>query len=151
MAAQAVPSPPAAPDPGRRPVVTSSQPRPGCRLLRLHRTTIGDKAVVAVTGIVFLLFQIAHMRGNLKIFLGRADSNSHAARLRNAGTPAPPHRTLRTAIAPVTIKAFLAFGLLLLNNGTALQVAELDEPWAEGGRTRIRPGLSGRLTTGTSR
>lgn len=55
-----------------------------------------------------------------------------------------------TGLDPVTIKAFLAFGMLL-NNGAALQVAELDEPWAEGVRTRIRPGLFDHITTGTSR
>ncbi|MGA5896229.1 hypothetical protein [Streptomyces venetus] len=33
----------------------------------------------------------------------------------------------------------------------ALQVAESDEPWAEGGRTRVRPGLFDHITTGTSR
>lgn len=51
---------------------------------------------------------------------------------------------------PVTIKAFLAFGMLL-NNGAALQVAELHEPWTEGVRTRIRPGLLDHITTGTNR
>ena len=51
---------------------------------------------------------------------------------------------------PVTIKAFLAF-VLLLNNGAALQVADLDEPWAAGARTRIRPGLFGHITTETNR
>jgi hypothetical protein len=55
-----------------------------------------------------------------------------------------------TGLDPVTIKAFPAFGMLL-NNGAALQIAELDEPCAEGVRTRIRPGASGRITTGASR
>ena len=55
-----------------------------------------------------------------------------------------------TGLDPVTIRAFLAFGILL-NNGAALQVAELDEPWAEGVRARIRPGLFGHITTGTNR
>jgi AcrR family transcriptional regulator len=55
-----------------------------------------------------------------------------------------------TGLDPVTIKAFLAFGMLL-NNGAALQVAELDEPWARGVRTRIRPGLFDHITTETNR
>ena len=54
-----------------------------------------------------------------------------------------------TRLDPVPIKAFLAFGMLL-NNGDALQVAKLDEPWAEGARTSIRSGLFGHITTGTS-
>ncbi len=55
-----------------------------------------------------------------------------------------------TGLDPVTIKAFLAFGMLL-NNGAALQVAELGEPWAKGVQTRIRPGLFEHITTETNR
>ncbi len=55
-----------------------------------------------------------------------------------------------TALDPVTIKAFLAFGMLL-NNGAALQVAEVREPWAKGLRTRIRPGLFEHITADTNR
>jgi AcrR family transcriptional regulator len=55
-----------------------------------------------------------------------------------------------TELDAVTIKAFLAFGMLL-NNGAALQVAELDEPWAKGVRTRIRPGLFDHIATETNR
>jgi AcrR family transcriptional regulator len=55
-----------------------------------------------------------------------------------------------TGLDPVTIKAFLAFGMLL-NNGAALQVAELEEPWAKGVRTRIRPGLFDHIATETNR
>lgn len=55
-----------------------------------------------------------------------------------------------TALDPVTIKAFLAFGMLL-NDGAALQLSEVDEPWAKGVRTRIRPGLFDHITTGTNR
>lgn len=47
---------------------------------------------------------------------------------------------------PVTVKSFLAFGMLL-NNMAALDVAELDEPWARGVRTRIHPGLFEHITT----
>lgn len=55
-----------------------------------------------------------------------------------------------TGLDPVTVKAFLAFGMLL-NNGAALQVDALDEPWAEGVRTRVRPGLFEHVTTATNR
>jgi AcrR family transcriptional regulator len=55
-----------------------------------------------------------------------------------------------SGLDPVTIKAFLAFGMLL-NNGAALQVAELNEPWARGVRTRIRPGLFDHITAETNR
>ncbi len=55
-----------------------------------------------------------------------------------------------TGLDPVTIKAFLAFGMLL-NNGAALQIAEVDESWAKGVRTRIRTGLFDHITTKTNR
>jgi len=54
-----------------------------------------------------------------------------------------------TGLDPVTIKAFLAFGMLL-NNSAALHVAELDSPWAEGVRTRIQAGLFQHITTETN-
>ena len=50
-----------------------------------------------------------------------------------------------TGLDPVTVKSFLAFGMLL-NNAAALDVADLDEPWAAGVRTRIRPGLFAHIT-----
>ena len=55
-----------------------------------------------------------------------------------------------TGLAPVTVKAFLAFGMLL-NSNAALQAGELDEPWAAGVRTRIRPGLFEHITAETNR
>ncbi|MFL6119192.1 TetR/AcrR family transcriptional regulator [Actinophytocola sp.] len=55
-----------------------------------------------------------------------------------------------TGLDPVTVKSFLAFGMLL-NNVSALDVAELDEPWAEGVRTRVQAGLFEHITTDTNR
>jgi hypothetical protein len=40
---------------------------------------------------------------------------------------------------------------MLLNDGAALQVTELHEPWAMGVRTPIRPGLFDHMTTETNR
>lgn len=56
----------------------------------------------------------------------------------------------RSGLDPVTIKSFLAFGMLL-NNMAALDVTDLDEPWAHGVRTRIDPGLFEHITTDTNR
>ena len=55
-----------------------------------------------------------------------------------------------TGLDPVTVKSFLAFGMLL-NNGAALEVREVDEPWAQGVRTRIQPGLFTHITSETNR
>jgi hypothetical protein len=54
-----------------------------------------------------------------------------------------------TGLDPLTIKAFLAFGMLL-NDVAALQAGEVDEPWAAGVRTRIRPGLFEHITAETN-
>src|SRR4051794_1106113 len=55
-----------------------------------------------------------------------------------------------TGLDPVTVKSFLAFGMLL-NNVAALGVDEVNEPWANGVRTRIHPGLFEHITTETNR
>jgi len=55
-----------------------------------------------------------------------------------------------TGLDPVTVKSFLAFGMLL-NNGAALEVREVDEPWADGVRTPIQPGLFTHITAQTNR
>ena len=55
-----------------------------------------------------------------------------------------------TGLDPVTVKSFLAFGMLL-NTAAALAIDELDEPWANGVRTRIHAGLFEHITTGTNR
>jgi AcrR family transcriptional regulator len=50
---------------------------------------------------------------------------------------------------PVTVKTFLAFGMLL-NTSAALDFAEVEEAWAREARTRIRPGLFGHITSETN-
>jgi AcrR family transcriptional regulator len=55
-----------------------------------------------------------------------------------------------TGLDPVTVKTFLAFGMLL-NNVAAIDVDELDEPWVKGVRTRIHPGLFEHITAATNR
>src|SRR5947208_6281175 len=51
------------------------------RVARFYESTIGKKAVMAVTGLILFGFLIAHMLGNLQIFLGRAVMNHYAETL----------------------------------------------------------------------
>ncbi|TYK49242.1 succinate dehydrogenase cytochrome b subunit [Actinomadura decatromicini] len=67
----------------------------------IYRTTVGKKAVMAVTGGVLVLYLVAHMVGNLKIFLGAEDFNHYAEWLRTMGEPAVPRRTVLTLIEVV--------------------------------------------------
>lgn len=55
-----------------------------------------------------------------------------------------------TRLDPVTVKTFLAFGMLL-NTNAALGLAEVDTRWARGIRTRIRAGLFRHITSRTNR
>jgi succinate dehydrogenase / fumarate reductase cytochrome b subunit len=49
------------------------------RLIRLFRTSIGRKLVVALTGVLLLGFLLAHMAGNLVILQGPDALNAYAA------------------------------------------------------------------------
>jgi succinate dehydrogenase / fumarate reductase cytochrome b subunit len=53
----------------------------------LYRTSIGKKAVMAVTGFILYLFMILHIYGNLKVFEGREKFNAYSDYLRTAGNP----------------------------------------------------------------
>jgi succinate dehydrogenase / fumarate reductase cytochrome b subunit len=57
------------------------------RLLVLWSIVIGKKVVMAVTGAVLILFVIAHMVGNLKIFSGPEEINAYSRFLREVGWP----------------------------------------------------------------
>ncbi len=50
-------------------------------------STIGTKLVVAVTGVLLVLFVIGHMLGNLQIYLGPEAVNSYAAFLKSKPGP----------------------------------------------------------------
>lgn len=49
------------------------------------------KLIMAVTGMIFGLYVIVHMVGNMKIFMGESDFNAYAAFLRTVGYPAIPN------------------------------------------------------------
>lgn len=57
------------------------------RLLAIWTSVIGKKVVMAVTGAVLILFVIAHMVGNLKIFSGAEEINAYSRFLREVGWP----------------------------------------------------------------
>ena len=52
---------------------------------RTWGTSVGKKSVMAVTGIIFLLYVIAHMIGNLKIFFGIETFDAYSQHLRELG------------------------------------------------------------------
>lgn len=52
-------------------------------LVRAYRSSLGKKYIMAISGFALFLFVIAHMAGNLQIFLGRDAINSYAAFLKS--------------------------------------------------------------------
>ncbi len=57
------------------------------RLFTFFRSSIGMKAVMAVTGLILVLFVIGHMVGNLKVFQGPEKFDAYAEFLREVGEP----------------------------------------------------------------
>jgi succinate dehydrogenase / fumarate reductase cytochrome b subunit len=52
------------------------------RVLTFYRTSVGKKAVMAVTGLIWWGYVIVHVLGNLQIFAGAAQLNAYAAFLK---------------------------------------------------------------------
>lgn len=58
------------------------------RLLASIRSPVGQKVIMALTGVIMVGFVIGHMIGNLKIFQGAEHLNAYAEFLRTVGAPA---------------------------------------------------------------
>jgi succinate dehydrogenase / fumarate reductase cytochrome b subunit len=70
--------------------------------------SVFKKAVMAVSGIIMVLFLIAHMVGNLHVFQGAESFNDYSHWLRSFGEPALPPRTLLTTIEIVLLVSVIA-------------------------------------------
>jgi succinate dehydrogenase / fumarate reductase cytochrome b subunit len=70
--------------------------------------SVFKKVVMAISGIIMLLFLIAHMIGNLHVFQGAESFNHYSEWLRTVGDPALPPRTLLTVIEIVLVVSVLA-------------------------------------------
>lgn len=71
----------------------------------MWRTTVGKKAVMAVTGLVMLGYLVAHMAGNLKIFSGPEEFNDYSHWLRTIGQPAVGHEWVLWLVRVVLLAA----------------------------------------------
>lgn len=58
---------------------------------RAVRTTIALKILMAASGLIFVLFVLVHMYGNLKAFQGEITYNTYAEGLRTLGEPELPY------------------------------------------------------------
>jgi len=92
----------------------STERRP--QAVALPRSSVGKKAVMAVSGIVMLLYLIAHMAGNLHAFGGRAEFNHYSHWLRTIGEPALPGRgflVIMEVVLTASVVAHMASAFLL--------------------------------------
>lgn len=70
------------------PLVSLTSPRRTA--IALH-STVGLKAAMALSGLVMMLYLLAHMYGNLMVFSGRAAFDGYAHHLRTIGEPFLPY------------------------------------------------------------
>src|ERR1700757_5452321 len=54
-------------------------------LATFYRSSVGKKIIVAVSGIILILFVIGHLLGNLQIFIGPDWINGYSQHLRDLG------------------------------------------------------------------
>ncbi len=86
--------------------------------ITLYRSTVGKKVVMAVTGIILVGFVVAHMAGNLKIYLGPEAYNTYARFLRTVGEPLVPEETL------LWVARIVLLGSVLLHIMAAVQLTQ---------------------------
>ena len=71
----------------------------------LIQTTIGKKVAMAASGVILVLWLIAHMLGNLKLWLSSAEFDSYAHWLRRVLDPPFPHTWFLWIIRLITLAA----------------------------------------------
>ncbi len=71
-------------------------------------SSVFKKIVMAVSGIIMVLYLIAHVVGNLKAFSGRDAFNDYSAWIRTVGNPAVPGETTLWIIRIVLLAAVVA-------------------------------------------
>jgi succinate dehydrogenase / fumarate reductase cytochrome b subunit len=70
----------------------------GSWLVEFYRSAVGKKAVMAVTGIALIGYILAHLVGNLKVYLGPAEINDYGEALRDLGGHLAPRTTILWAL-----------------------------------------------------
>lgn len=103
---------------------TSQRPKKAPFPVEFYRSAVGKKWVMAVTGVIIIGFAIAHMLGNLKMFLpdvnGIPDMDIYAEALRSLFSPIVPEHVMLWLLRVGLIVAFLlhvhaAYALTIMN------------------------------------
>lgn len=93
-----------------------------------YQSTLGKKAVVAVTGAILIGYLLAHVAGNLKVFLpdpepGIRDIDVYAAFLRSAGEPILPHSGALWTVRLVLLTALVLHVVFVVQLSVASRAA----------------------------
>ena len=99
---------------------TSPKKRRKFFLADLYSTAVGKKYVMAITGIAMIGFVVAHMVGNLKMYLGAEDFNHYAEFLKRLLYPIAPEGVVLWLmrgglLAAVLLHIHAAYSLTQLN------------------------------------
>ncbi|MCS0634680.1 succinate dehydrogenase cytochrome b subunit [Streptomyces sp. LP05-1] len=74
-------------------------------------STVGKKAVMAVSGLIMLGYLVAHVMGNLKIFFGPEEFNAYGHWLRTMGGPVLHEKWALWLVRVALLAAVLAHGV----------------------------------------
>jgi succinate dehydrogenase / fumarate reductase, cytochrome b subunit len=144
-----VPPTPPTPQGGPEPEKAAAAGRSGHRRLSWLReawdSTIGKKFLVAVTGVILVLYVVLHALGNLKAFQGAGEGDpaidAYAGWLRDIGEPALPHEAALWIVRVILVAALVIHIILVvqlyLRNRDARPATHRPAP-------RIRRSLSAR-------
>ena len=126
--------------------------RPRFWIEEFYASAIGKKYVMAVTGVIGMLYVLAHMAGNLKLYQGDGEAgiphiNEYAEYLREIGEPILPHTGFLWLMRAILIVAVVlhihaAYSLTIMNR-------QAKPVGYKGGRSYIRANyasLSMRIT-----
>ena len=93
------------------PAERGTAPLRGAWLREVWRSSVGKKVIVAITGVVLVLYVIAHMLGNLKAFQGTgaggAAIDHYAEWLRDVGDPVIPHEGVLWLARAILLACFV--------------------------------------------
>jgi succinate dehydrogenase / fumarate reductase cytochrome b subunit len=99
--------------PARTPARSDTAPKPrpvrgrAAWALDFYRSAVGKKYVMAITGIIWMGYVLAHMIGNLKIYLGPEELNHYAEFLRELLVPILPRTVTLWLMRSVLIVALV--------------------------------------------
>ncbi|MGC8793459.1 MAG: succinate dehydrogenase cytochrome b subunit [Bryobacteraceae bacterium] len=105
-----------------------------------YEVPVGKKVIVGVTGLVLIGYVVAHMLGNLQIFLGREQINAYAELLHRSGPLLWAVRVVLLVSVGLHMLLTLQLWLLKRRARPVRYVKKIDVPTAYAARTMILSG-----------